>query len=170
MSDRIAIYPGSFDPITNGHVDLIRRGLALFDGNLIVAVAKNPRKAAFFTVEERTELIRGAVGNEGHLHVTNFSGLLVNHAKELGAKTLLRGMRALADFEYEFQFAHMNRRLAPDIDTVFMMTSSENFYVSSSLSKEVASFGGDVSGIVPPNVAKALRERCAMEKIDPSKI
>jgi pantetheine-phosphate adenylyltransferase len=160
MSNHLAIYPGSFDPITNGHVDLIHRGLALFDDRLIVAVAKNPRKAALFNADERVELIKGAVGDP-RVKVTSFSGLLIDHAHELGAKTLLRGMRALADFEYEFQFAHMNRRLAPDIDTVFMITSAENFYVSSSLAKEVAMFGGDVSGLVPPNVESALKEKLA---------
>ncbi len=159
MCKHCAIYPGSFDPITHGHIDLIRRGLALFDGRLIVAVAKNPRKATLFTTEEREELIRGAVKEDSRLVVTSFSGLLVDHARSLGAKTLLRGMRALADFEYEFQFAHMNRRLAPEIDTVFMITSAENFYVSSSLAKEVAAFGGDVSGLVPLNVEKALKKK-----------
>ena len=170
MSDHIAIYPGSFDPITNGHVDLIKRGLALFDGKLVVAVAKNPRKAALFSAEERTELIQGAVGKEKRLEVTSFSGLLVDHARQLGAKTLLRGMRALADFEYEFQFAHMNRRLAPEIDTVFMITSADNFYVSSSLAKEVSAFGGDVSGLVPPNVTAALKEKFSKGEVEPSKL
>jgi len=159
MTERIAIYPGSFDPITNGHVDLIERALAIFD-ELVVAVAVNPRKESLFTADERVELIRGACGERnGRLKITSFSGLLVNHVRDLGAHTLLRGMRALADFEYEFQFAHMNRRLAPDIDTLFMMTSETNFYVSSSLVKEVAVFGGDLSGLIPDNVAKALEER-----------
>jgi pantetheine-phosphate adenylyltransferase len=159
MTERIAIYPGSFDPITNGHVDLIDRALTIFD-ELVVAVAVNPRKQSLFTVNERVELIRGACGErDGRLKITFFEGLLVNHVHELGAHTLLRGMRALADFEYEFQFAHMNRRLAPDIDTLFMMTSEENFYVSSSLVKEVAFFGGDLPGLIPDNVAKALKEK-----------
>ncbi len=155
---RLAIYPGSFDPITNGHLDLIERGLKIFD-RLIVAVAVNPRKAALFTAEERVALIREALGDESRVEVTSFSGLLVDHVRRLGARTLIRGMRALADFEYEFQFAHMNRRLAPEIDTVFMMTSEENFYVSSSLVKEVAAFGGDVSSLVPEPVRRALAEK-----------
>jgi len=159
MTERIAIYPGSFDPITNGHVDLIHRALAIFD-ELVVAVAVNPRKQSLFTVEERVDLIRGACGEwDGRLKITHFEGLLVNHVHDLGAHTLLRGMRALADFEYEFQFAHMIRRLAPDIDTLFMMTSEENFYVSSSLVKEVAIFGGDLTGLIPDNVAQALKEK-----------
>lgn len=159
MTERIAIYPGSFDPITNGHVDLIERALTIFD-KLVVAVAINPRKQSLFTADERVDLIRDACGEQdGRLKITSFEGLLVNHVHELGAHTLLRGMRALADFEYEFQFAHMNRRLAPDIDTLFMMTSEENFYVSSSLVKEVAVFGGDLTGLIPDCVAKALKER-----------
>ncbi len=161
MTERIAIYPGSFDPITNGHVDLIDRAMAIFD-ELVVAVAVNPRKQSLFSVDERVTLIRQACGErEGRLKITSFEGLLVDHVHELGAHTLLRGMRALADFEYEFQFAHMNRRLAPDIDTLFMMTSEENFYVSSSLVKEVAMFHGDITGLVPDVVAQALAERLA---------
>ena len=162
MNNRIAIYPGSFDPITNGHVDLIERALAIFP-QLVVAVAINPRKQSLFTAEERVALIREACGHNEALQITRFTGLLVNHVKELGAHTLVRGMRALADFEYEFQFAHMNRRLAPEIDTIFMMTSEQNFYVSSSLVKEVAAFGGDLTGLVPTCVHDALKERFARD-------
>lgn len=158
MPERIAIYPGSFDPITNGHVDLIERALAIFD-KLVVTVAINPRKQSLFTAEERVELIRAAIREPERLEITSFQGLLVDHVRALGAHTLVRGMRALADFEYEFQFAHMNRRLAPEIDTIFMMTSEENFYVSSSLVKEVAEFGGDLTGLVPDNVMLALAKR-----------
>lgn len=158
MTESVAIYPGSFDPITSGHVDLIGRALRIFD-RLVVTVAVNPRKQSLFTAEERVALIRDATSGFQGLEVTSFQGLLVEHVRALGATTLLRGMRALADFEYEFQFAHMNRRLAPEIDTLFMMTSEENFYVSSSLVKEVAAFGGDLTGLVPPNVARALEER-----------
>jgi len=161
MTERIAIYPGSFDPITNGHVDLIDRALAIFD-EIVVTVAINPRKQSLFTADERVGLIQDACGErDGRLKITSFEGLLVNHVRQLGSRTLLRGMRALADFEYEFQFAHMNRRLAPDIDTLFMMTGERNFYVSSSLVKEVAVFGGDLTGLVPDNVAAALKKRFA---------
>ncbi len=156
MSNRKAIYPGSFDPITNGHVDLIERALKIFD-RLVVAVAINPRKKSLFSAQQRVALIEGAIPHRERLDITSFEGLLVNHVHEWGGRTLVRGMRALADFEYEFQFAHMNRRLAPDIDTLFMMTSEKNFYVSSSLVKEVAAFGGDLTGLVPPNVAEALK-------------
>jgi pantetheine-phosphate adenylyltransferase len=158
MTDSLAVYPGSFDPITNGHVDLILRALRVFD-ELVVAVAVNPRKQSLFTFDERTALIREALGDNPRVRITSFSGLLVEHVRALGARTMLRGMRALADFEYEFQFAHMNRRLAPEMDTFFMMTSEENFYVSSSLVKEVAGFGGDLTGLVPPGVARALEQR-----------
>ncbi|MFH2005796.1 MAG: pantetheine-phosphate adenylyltransferase [bacterium] len=158
MPNKIAVYPGSFDPITNGHVDLIERALNIFQ-ELVVAVACNPRKESLFTAKERVGLIKEACGHPDRLRITAFEGLLVKHVHALGAHTLVRGMRALADFEYEFQFAHMNRRLAPDIDTIFMMTSEENFYVSSSLVKEVAAFGGDVTGLVPDNVLRALTAR-----------
>ncbi len=160
MTERIAVYPGSFDPITNGHVDILRRSLAIFD-RVIVAIADNVRKTPLFTWEERRDLLREAVGNlDGHrVEYDAFSGLLIAYCKQRGARTIVRGLRALADFEYEFQFAHMNRRLAPEIDTMFLMTGEENFYVSSSLVKEVASLGGDVSGLVPENVAVALARK-----------
>jgi pantetheine-phosphate adenylyltransferase len=166
MSQHIAIYPGSFDPITNGHVDLIGRALRIFD-ELVVAVAVNPRKQSLFTADERVDLIRAACAGMPSLRITSFQGLLVNHVRQLGARTLVRGMRALADFEYEFQFAHMNRRLARDMDTIFMMTSEENFYVSSSLVKEVAAFGGDLTGLVPDCVAQALRQRLGPGPVTP---
>lgn len=157
-----AIYPGSFDPITNGHVDLIHRALKIFN-RLVVTVAVNPRKQSLFSAEEREGLIRDALPSTDRVEITCFQGLLVDHVHALGARTLIRGMRALADFEYEFQFAHMNRRLAPDVDTIFMMTSEENFYVSSSLVKEVAAFGGDLTGLVPDHVAQALQEKLRPE-------
>lgn len=163
MSEHLAIYPGSFDPITNGHVDLIHRGLAIFD-RVMVAVARNPRKSTLFSIDERVSMIKETLGNNPRADVTAFDGLLVDHVRAMGAKTLMRGMRALADFEYEFQFAHMNRRLAPEIDTVFMITNDENFYVSSSLIKEVAAFGGNVSGLVPECVEEALKARFAAGK------
>ena len=160
MTARIAVYPGTFDPITNGHVDILLRSLAVFD-RVIVAIADNVRKAPLFTVEERVDFIRQALPGpeKARVEYDAFHGLLVNYCAEKGAGTIVRGLRALADFEYEFQFAHMNRRLAPAVDTMFLMTAEENFYVSSSLVKEVASFGGDVSGLVPEAVRHALEAR-----------
>jgi len=153
--ERLAVYPGSFDPITNGHLDIIKRGLRFFD-KLIILVAYNPNKSGLFPVEERMELIRQVVGDDPRIRVDSFSGLLVNYVRDSGAAVILRGLRALSDFEYEFQFAHMNRRLAPGVDTVFFMTDERNHYVSSSLVKEVASLGGDVTGLVPHAVVDAL--------------
>lgn len=152
----IAVYPGTFDPVTNGHLDILERSLRIFD-RVIVAIATNPRKQPLFSVDERIEFIRAAIGGEPEsLTFDSFHGLLVDYCRSRGATCIVRGLRALADFEYEFQFAHMNRRLAPNVDTVFFMTDESNHYVSSSLVKEVASFGGDVSGLVPPTVADAL--------------
>jgi pantetheine-phosphate adenylyltransferase len=162
ISARLAIYPGSFDPITNGHVDILQRALRLFD-RVIVAVAHNVRKQALFTVEERTEMIRASLGasaeDRARVEIDSFSGLLVDYAQQRGAGVLIRGLRAIADFEYEFQFAHMNRHLAPAVETVFLMTSDESFYVSSSLVKEVATMGGDITRIAPPAVVKALTKK-----------
>ena len=155
---RVAIYPGSFDPITNGHVDILQRALVLFD-SVVVAIANNVRKAPLFTVEERKDHIIRAVQGDGRIEVDSFDGLLVDYVKKRGSRTVVRGLRALADFEYEFQLAHMNRRLGVDIDTVFLMTSEKDFYVSSSLVKEVAQFGGDVHGLVPAHVEAALKTR-----------
>lgn len=162
MSLRTAVYPGTFDPITNGHVDILKRSLAVFD-RVIVAIADNVRKAPFFTVEERIGFLKKALGAElaGRVEFDSFKGLLIDYCRQKGASAIIRGLRAPADFEYEFQFAVMNRRLAPEIDTMFLMTAEENFFVSSSLVKEVAGFGGDVSGLVPEAVAKALRTRFA---------
>jgi pantetheine-phosphate adenylyltransferase len=152
---KVAVYPGTFDPITNGHADIVRRSLALFD-RVVVALAENVRKAPLFTLEERRAMITEALGRDPRLEVDAFSGLLVDYCKRRGAGAVIRGLRALADFEYEFQFAHMNRHLAPEVETLFLMTSEESFYVSSSLVKEVALMGGDVSRMVPPAVVKAL--------------
>ena len=157
---KLAVYPGTFDPITNGHVDILERSLALFD-EVIVAIAVNPRKQPLFTVEERSDLIRGAVpaGTRARVRCDSFDGLLVEYCKRQGSRVIVRGLRALADFEYEFQFALMNRRLENEVDTVFFMTDERNHYVSSSLVREVAGLGGDISGFVPPAVAKALAEK-----------
>ena len=158
MTPRTAVYPGSFDPITNGHVDILRRSLAIFD-RVIVAIAENIRKKPLFAYDERKEFIRQAIGGDPRVEYEAMSGLLVSYCQHKGARTIVRGLRAIADFEYEFQFAHMNRRLAPEVDTMFLMTGEENFYVSSSLVKEVASLGGDVSGLVPDAVRRALIQK-----------
>ncbi|HSN25980.1 MAG TPA: pantetheine-phosphate adenylyltransferase [Kofleriaceae bacterium] len=155
------MYPGTFDPITNGHLDILNRALALFD-KVIVTIAVNQRKAPLFSVEERIQFIRDAMPHaDGRLEFSAFDGLLVDFCRDNGATVIVRGLRALADFEYEFQFAHMNRRLAPAVDTVFFMTDERNHYVSSSLVKEVASLGGDVNGLVPPAVVTALAAKYA---------
>lgn len=159
LSRSIAVYPGTFDPITNGHLDILNRALALFD-KVIVTIAVNQRKAPLFTTDERIEFIKDAMPeSNGRLEFAEFDGLLVEFCRQHGATVIVRGLRALADFEYEFQFAHMNRRLAPAVDTVFFMTDERNHYVSSSLVKEVASLGGDVTGLVPPAVVAALARK-----------
>jgi pantetheine-phosphate adenylyltransferase len=154
----IAVYPGTFDPITNGHVDILRRAQALF-GGVIVALADNVRKAPLFTIDERKAMVRASVGGDPGIEVDSFQGLLVDYAQRKGARVIIRGLRAIADFEYEFQFAHMNRHLAPRVETLFLMTSEESFYVSSSLVKEVAAMGGDIERIVPAPVAQALKAK-----------
>jgi pantetheine-phosphate adenylyltransferase len=155
----IAVYPGTFDPITNGHVDILERALRLFD-KVIVVIAVNIRKQPLFTLEERTQFIRDALDGYGErLDFAEDAGLLVEFCERTNARTIVRGLRALADFEYEFQSAHMNRRLAPDVETLFLMTGEDSFYVSSSLVKEVALMGGDVSGLVPAGVVAALAEK-----------
>ena len=156
QSRSIAVYPGTFDPITNGHLDILQRALALFE-TVVVTIAPNIRKNPLFTTDERMNFIRDALPTYGErLQFAVFEGLLVDFCKGRNATVIVRGLRALADFEYEFQFAHMNRRLAPGVDTVFFMTDKRNHYVSSSLVKEVASFGGDVTGLVPAAVVAAL--------------
>jgi pantetheine-phosphate adenylyltransferase len=155
---RLAIYPGSFDPLTNGHVAIIQRGLNLFD-RLVVAVANNPAKNPLFTVPEREAFILEAVGHDPRVEVDAFDGLLVKYAERRGVHTVLRGLRAVSDFEYEFQLANMNRKLLPDLETVFVMTGEDYFYVTARLVREVATFGGDVSPMVPPHVAEGLRRK-----------
>jgi pantetheine-phosphate adenylyltransferase len=157
---RIAIYAGSFDPVTNGHVDLIRRSLGFVD-RLVVAVATNVAKQPLFSTEERIAFIRDAVDADGRVEVRHFPGLLVDFAKEVGANLFIRGLRAVSDFEYEYQMALMNRHLSPTVETVFMVPSLETTYISASLVREVAKFGGDLSGLVTPTVADALRQRFA---------
>ena len=153
-----AIYPGTFDPPTNGHVDLIQRGAKLF-GHLTVAILINPVKDPLFTVEERVEMLTEVTSSLGNVSVATFDGLMVEFARQQGASAVLRGIRAISDYEYEFQMALMNRRLAPEIETVFLQPAGRYSFISSRMLKEVFSFGGDVSGLVPPNVLKRLRGR-----------
>ena len=154
---RAAIYPGSFDPITNGHLSLIQRSLKMFD-RLVVAIAVNPKKTPLFSVAERRELIREACADP-RVEVDDFEGLLVEYARQRGVGVIVRGLRAVSDFEYEFQMANMNRKLAPGVETVFMMTGEDYFYISSQLVREVAALGGSVKGLVPPNVLAKLEAR-----------
>jgi pantetheine-phosphate adenylyltransferase len=154
----LAIYAGSFDPITNGHADLIMRSLGFVD-TIIVAVANNISKQPLFTLEERTKLIRAAVDDDPRVEVRTFSGLLVAFAKDSGARMIIRGLRAASDFEYEYQMALMNRHLQPQIETVFMVPSLDTTYISSSLVREVAKFQGDVTNLVHPTVADALHKK-----------
>ena len=159
QSDSIAVYPGTFDPITNGHLDILERALAVFE-TVVVTIAPNIRKNPLFTTDERIGFIRDALPQYGtRLELAVFEGLLVDYCRNRGAQVIVRGLRALADFEYEFQFAHMNRRLAPGVDTIFFMTDERNHYVSSSLVKEVASLGGDINGLVPQAVVAALQAK-----------
>ncbi|HWN20075.1 MAG TPA: pantetheine-phosphate adenylyltransferase [Gemmatimonadales bacterium] len=155
---RIAVYPGSFDPLTRGHEDLIRRSLTLAD-RLIVAVAKNVGKQPLFTVEERLEMLRAAAGDDPRVSFQSFDGLLAEFAKQVGATIIVRGLRAVSDFEYEFQMALMNRQLHPSVETVFLVPAVDLTYLSSSLVREVARFGGDVRPMVHPVVATALARR-----------
>ena len=155
---RIAIYAGSFDPMTRGHEDLMRRSLEFVD-RLVVAVAINVAKQPLFTVDERVEMIREAMGDDPRIEVRSFEGLLVDFARDLGARLLIRGLRAVSDFEYEYQMALMNRHLLPRLETVFMVPSLETTYISASLVREIAKFGGDVSSLVHPAVASALRAK-----------
>jgi pantetheine-phosphate adenylyltransferase len=155
---RIAIYAGSFDPITRGHEDLVLRSLEFVD-RLIVAVAVNSSKQPLFTIEERVELIRAAVGADPRIDVKSFDGLLVDFAAREGATLLIRGLRAVSDFEYEYQMALMNRHLLPKLETVFMVPSLDTTFISASLVREIARYGGDVTSLVHPAVADALRAR-----------
>jgi pantetheine-phosphate adenylyltransferase len=153
-----AIYPGTFDPITNGHTDLIERASRLFD-KVIVAVAVNPGKQPMFSLDERVYLATRVLDHLGNVEVSGFDTLLVDYVRERGAQVILRGLRAVSDFEYEFQLAGMNRRLAPDVETIFMTPAEQYAYISSSLVKEVAIHGGDVSEFVPAHVMAALNDR-----------
>ncbi|MCL1124390.1 pantetheine-phosphate adenylyltransferase [Shewanella surugensis] len=153
-----AIYPGTFDPITNGHTDLIERAAKLFQ-HVVVAIASNPSKQPRFTLEERVELVKLVTAHLDNVEVVGFNGLLVDFAKQQNASVLLRGLRAVSDFEYEFQLANMNRRLSPDLESVFLTPAEENSFISSTLVKEVAFHGGDVSQFVHSEVANALNKK-----------
>jgi pantetheine-phosphate adenylyltransferase len=155
---RIAVYPGSFDPPTRGHEDLVRRSLALAD-RVIVAVATNVVKQPLFSVDERLDMLRAAIGDDDRISLQSFDGLLAEFAKRVQATIIVRGLRAVSDFEYEFQMALMNRQLHPSLETVFLVPAVDLTYLSSSLVREVAKFGGDVTALVHPMVAKALARR-----------
>jgi pantetheine-phosphate adenylyltransferase len=154
----VAIYPGSFDPITYGHLDLIERSSGLFD-RLIVSVLRNEEKLPLFTVEQRLEMLRDVTRQHRNVEVDSFDGLLVDYAARKGAAVLVRGIRAISDYEYELQMALMNRRLRPEIETVFLLASEAHSFISSKLVKEVFRLGGNITGLVPPGVEERLRER-----------
>jgi len=155
---KIVIYPGSFDPITNGHVSILRRALTMFD-SVTIAVASNPIKKPLFTLEERTEMIRKSIKDDDKVFIDSFSGLLVDYVVNQKTNIILRGMRALSDFEYEFQMSLMNRKLNKNIQTIFMMTDYKWLYTSSTIIKEAASLGGDIKGLVPEIVCQRLKEK-----------
>jgi pantetheine-phosphate adenylyltransferase len=154
----VALYPGSFDPITNGHLDLIQRGSALFD-KLIVAILRNEEKKVLFSVADRIEMLNEVTRGLPDVQVSSFDGLLVDYAAECGASVILRGIRAVSDYEYELQMALMNRRLKPEIETVFLMASEAHSFISSRLVKEVIRLGGNIAGLVPPSIEGRLRKR-----------
>lgn len=158
MKKKIAIYPGTFDPFTNGHLDLVERGLRIFD-RVIVAVAPSLKKNPLFTVEERISLIEKSLKQYEGVSYEIFEGLLINYVKDKNGIAIIRGLRAVSDFEYELQMALMNRRLLSEIETVFMMPSEEYSYLTATIIKEIASMGGRVTGLVPPVVEKALKEK-----------
>lgn len=156
--ENVALFPGSFDPFTNGHLDLTARGAALFD-RVVVAVAHNPAKTSLFTPEERVEMIRHSVKKLKNVTAMHFAGLVVDCARQVGAQTLIRGLRAVSDFEFEFQMGLMNRRLSPGLEIVFLMPDQEYTYLNSTLVKEVAKHGGPIQGLVPAAVERRLLER-----------
>ncbi len=154
----VALYPGTFDPITNGHTDLIRRASCLFD-RIVVAIAANPEKTPLFSLEERLSLAREVLADDNGVSVEGFDDLLINCVRRHGARVILRGLRAVSDFEYEFQMAGMNKRLGPEIETAFLPASERDTFISASLVKEIASLGGDVSEFVDPHVTAALADK-----------
>jgi pantetheine-phosphate adenylyltransferase len=157
---KIAIYPGSFDPVTNGHIDIIERAANMF-GKVYVAVIENPEKQASFSFDERINMIKGATGHLKNVAVDSFSGLLIDYAKKKKAVAIVRGLRAVSDFEYEFQMALTNRKMNPRIETIFFMTGDKFAYLSSSMVRQISKLGGPVAGMVPANVEKVLKKRSA---------
>lgn len=155
---KLAIYPGSFDPVTYGHIDIVERSLTLFD-QVIVLIAESMDKKSLFTISEKEEILKEVFKKKSQVIIDSCSGLLVNYASQKKANAIIRGLRAVSDFEYEFQMALMNKKLLPQIDTIFMMTSENYFFISSRLTREVASLGGRLSDVVPPFVEKKLREK-----------
>ena len=158
MNGRSAIYPGTFDPITNGHLSIVDRALTIFD-KLIIAILNNPQKEPLFTVEERIDMIKESLNGAPNVEIDTFDGLLVDYAVQKKANVILRGLRALSDFEYEFQMALMNRKLNREVQSIFLMTDYKWFYISSTIIKEAASLGGDTSGLVPEIVDRRLKEK-----------
>jgi pantetheine-phosphate adenylyltransferase len=163
MIDITAVYPGSFDPLTNGHLDLIERGSKIFS-KLIVAVTDNPHKTLLFSPQERLEMIRETISYLDNVDVDHFSGLLVDYCTNIGGRVILRGLRAVSDFEYEFQMALMNRRLCESVETIFMMPHETYSYLSSRLVEEICMLGGDISGLVPPHVEVRLKAKLGITK------
>ena len=159
MSPGIAVYPGTFDPITNGHLSIVNRALKIFD-TLVLAILNNPQKTPLFTLDERKTMIREALKEQAkHIEIDSFEGLLVDYVVQKKSNVIVRGLRALSDFEYEFQMALMNRKLNRDVQSIFLMTDYKWFYISSTIIKEAASFGGDISGLVPEIACRRLKEK-----------
>ena len=158
MTEKIAIYPGTFDPITNGHLSILTRALKIFD-KLIIAILNNPQKAPLFSLDERISLIKQVLKDKPNIEIDSFDGLLVDYVVQKGSNVIIRGLRALSDFEYEFQLALMNRKLNRDVQSIFLMTDYKWFYTSSTIIKEAASLGGDTSGLVPPIICEKLKEK-----------
>jgi pantetheine-phosphate adenylyltransferase len=161
---KIAVYPGTFDPVTNGHLDIVRRASRIFDLT-IVAISENPRKNPMFTLEERRVLLENAVQGFAKVEVEVFTGLLVHYAKSKKATAIIRGLRAVSDFEYEFQMALLNRKLEPELETVYLMPSEEYSYITSTIVKDVAHLGGKLDCFLPPIVAKALKEKIITQSV-----